>query len=743
MVEVTGYVEHITFRNEENGYTVFSVAEGKKLHMCVGMIQTIEEGEYVTVSGEETVHNIYGKQIKVSHYEIKVPEDKESILRYLGSGAIKGLGMRTAERIVKLFGEDTLRIIDEEPERLEEVRGISLKKAMDISAQMEEKKELRESMLYLQKFQISNALAVKIYNEYGHKMYEILEKNPYRLAEDIDGVGFRIADDIAKQLGVGEDSEYRLRAGILYGLQCAGMNGHVYYPMEKLTKETLRLLRLPDRDLRECYQDLALEKKIVIKNWEGEDLVYLSNFYYAELDVANRLIQLNFKQDIDEQAVTRTVKDLEEENKIALDDLQRQAVFEAAKSGILVITGGPGTGKTTTIHTLLRFFEMQNMEILLAAPTGRAAKRMSEATGYEASTIHRLLEYSGGPEEDSDTTRDIGAFERNNENPLETDVVIIDEMSMVDIFLMRSLLHAITFGTRLILVGDVDQLPSVSPGNVLKDIIGSNQFSVVALNKIFRQAGESEIVTNAHLINKGEPVVITNKKDFLFVRRDDPVRVANVIALLVKDKLPDYVDADWREIQVLSVTKIGPLGTQNLNKTLQEELNPPEPGKNEKEHGDFVFREGDKVMQIKNNYQAVWEKKSRGRVYEEGLGVFNGDMGRITKINTLMEMLEVEFDDDRHVIYSFKDLDELELAYAVTVHKSQGSEYPAVVMPMLSGPPMLMNRNVLYTAVTRAKKCVVMVGHQETIQTMINNAGEHRRYSGLLRQIQGAAEVEE
>lgn len=728
MITMTGYVDHIIFRNKDNGYTVFQLTEGKKEHICVGVVDIMQEGEYVEVTGEEVIHPVYDKQIKIHTYEIRVPEDEDSILRYLGSGAIKGIGLKLADRILRKFKKDTLRIIEEEPERLAEVKGISMEKAMAISTQVSEKKDMRQAMMYLQKYSIPTGLALKIYNKYGNDMYQVLESNPYKMADDIDGVGFKIADEIATKIGIQADSDFRIKSGLVYSLQRGALNGHTFLPMDELIRDAKNLLEIQDVEMDKQIMDLVIDKKIIVKDWDQTKAVYLANFYYTELKVAKQLYDLNFQEIRNEKETYAEINRIEKELKIELDEMQKQAIFEAATSGVLILTGGPGTGKTTTINAIIHFFEAQGNVILLAAPTGRAAKRMSEATGYEAQTIHRMLEFTGGMGE-NDT---LSHFEKNEENPLEADVIIIDEMSMVDIFLMGALLKAIPVGTRLILVGDVDQLPSVNPGNVLKDVISSESFQVVMLNKIFRQATESEIITNAHRINKGQPIEFSNKKDFIYIERDNANRIAGVITTLIREKLPKYVHTQQLDVQVLTPTRIGNLGTINLNRTLQEQLNPEKPGKQQKEFGDFIFREGDKVMQIKNNYQISWEKKnSFGHTTAEGMGVFNGDMGVITKINLITELMEVEFDEGKRVRYSFKNLDELELAYAITVHKSQGSEYPAVIIPVLSGPKMLMNRNVLYTAVTRAKSCVCLVGLESTIKNMIENEGEHKRYSSL------------
>ena len=731
METISGYIERIVFRNEDNGYTVLSIVENKAEITCVGNFSYINEGEYAEFEGYFKVHSEYGEQFVVEKYEIKVPEDAIAIGRYLGSGAIKGVGPALADRIVKRFGEDTFRIIEEEPERLGEVKGISQRMATEIASQLEEKKDMRKAMIFLQQYGIGMQLAIKIYQKYGMDMYNIVKTNPYKLADDIQGVGFKIADEIAMKAGISADSDFRIKSGILYTLTQESANGHAYLPVDILQNKTQVLLETLEGDFEEYIRDLVLDKRVVLKDLNGIKAVYHANYYYTELAIAVKLNELNIQADVAYDRAISKIKRLEEDTGVELDEMQRQAVVEAAGSGILVITGGPGTGKTTTINMIIKFFEEEGMEILLGAPTGRAAKRMTETTGREALTIHRLLEVNGGPSETdlSANTR----FGRTEENPLEADVVIIDEMSMVDMFLMYALLKAIPVGTRLILVGDVNQLPSVGPGNVLRDIIESERFNVVKLNKIFRQAAVSDIVVNAHMINQGKPIALDNKsKDFLLVKRNEANAIINATITLVKDKLPRYVNAGMLDVQVMSPMRKGVLGVENLNTILQQFLNPPAASKEEKEYGGGVFRQGDKIMQIKNNYQTEWEYRGvNGVVVERGMGVFNGDIGIIRQINTYTEMLEVEFDDGRFVIYSFKQLDELELAYAVTIHKSQGSEYPAVVIPLLSGPRQLMNRNLLYTGVTRAKKCVCLVGTENAVMEMINNENEQKRYSGL------------
>jgi exodeoxyribonuclease V alpha subunit len=632
---------------------------------------------------------------------------------------------------VRRFQEDTFRIIEEEPERLAEIKGISQRKAMEIAQQTEEKKELRQAMIFLQNYGISLTLAMKIYHTYGIEMYRIIQENPYKLAEDVTGVGFKVADEIAHRVGIHLDSDFRIRSGILYILLQASAEGHTYLPKEVLTDRACELLGVSTEAVEKHYMDMAIDKKLILKQGEEQLQIYASTFYYMEMNTAVMLRELNVKYDVSETAVESRIQKIEELSEITLDEMQRIAVKEAVRSGLLVITGGPGTGKTTTINTIIKYFESEGLDICLAAPTGRAAKRMSETTGFEAKTIHRMLELSGGME-------DRAGFERNEQNPLETDVIIIDEMSMVDISLMHALLKAVVAGTRLILVGDVNQLPSVGPGCVLKDIIDSHACNVVRLNRIFRQASKSDIVVNAHKINRGEPVVLDNQsRDFFFLKRYDANVIISICIQLIQQKLPKYVDAKPFDIQVLTPMRKGLLGVERLNGILQEYLNPPSRDKTEHEHGQRTFREGDKVMQIKNNYQAEWEVRSRyGIPIEKGLGVFNGDMGIIREINTFAETMTVEYEEGRMVEYPFKQLDELDLAYAITIHKSQGSEYPAVVIPLLSGPKMLMNRNLLYTAVTRARKCVTLVGDEAAFFRMVENVNEQKRYSGLKERLE-------
>lgn len=742
---VTGYIDHVIFRNEDNGYTVMVLKgmEEERELTCVGTFPAITQGAAIEASGNYTTHPVYGKQFQIASYVEKMPEDALAMERYLGSGAIKGIGAALAARIVRRFGDDTMRIVEEEPERLAEIKGISEKKAMEIAEQMTEKADMRRAMIFLQKYGISLNLGAKIYQKYGQTVYGVLQENPYRLAEDISGVGFRIADEIASRIGIHTDSDYRIRSGMLYTLLQASGEGHIYLPKEELFSRASGLLGVDSSYMEKHLMDMIVDRKLILKETEEGAVVYPTRYYYLELNSARMLCELNILCPEDEEIMEKRINRIEKKTGTRLDEMQKQAVAAAASHGLFILTGGPGTGKTTTINAIIRYFEEEGAELRLAAPTGRAAKRMTEATGYEAQTIHRLLELNGMPEEEQEGRA--VHFDRNSENPLEADVIIIDEMSMVDIALMHSLLLAVTAGTRLILVGDENQLPSVGPGNVLRDIIRSGCFPVVELKKIFRQASESDIVVNAHKINRGEQVTINNKsRDFFFLKRYDADIIIRVVIALIQEKLPRYVDAKPYEIQVLTPMRKGLLGVERLNQILQRYLNPPDEKKKEKEIGQRLFREGDKVMQVKNNYQLEWEILGRYKIpVDKGVGVFNGDTGIMTEINEFAETATVEFEDGRQAEYSFKQLEELELAYAVTIHKSQGSEYPAVILPILSGPRMLMNRNLLYTAVTRARKCVTVVGSETTFAEMIRNEKQQQRYSSLDRRIRELDESEQ
>lgn len=738
MEKIKGFIEHIIYRNTDNGYTVLNLISGEEEITCVGFFKTMDQGETIEAEGSYTTHPVYGEQFKIERYQIVPPDDVVSIERYLGSGAIKGVGGALAARIVKQFGADTYRIIEEEPERLAEVKGISERKAREIAVAVYEKRDAREAMTFLQKYGISNTLAIRIYEEYGMGLYGIMKENPYRLAEDIHGIGFKIADEIASKIGIHTDSDYRIRSGILYTLMQAGGEGHCYLPKSILLQKAGELLGLEPSLMEPQLQNLAMDKKLIIKmpaQGEKEQKVYASTYYYAELNCAKMLHDLNISVEeegllpSEEKRILAKIDQMEAHLDIELDELQKKSVLESAKNGIFILSGGPGTGKTTTINAIIRYFMSEELDIYLAAPTGRAAKRMTEATGYESRTIHRLLELNGVVSEEAKSAR----FERNEENPLEADVIIVDEMSMVDIFLFQALLKAVTVGTRLIMVGDVNQLPSVGAGQVLRDLMQSERFPVVVLEKIFRQAGESDIVWNAHRIHAGQELLLDNKsRDFFFLERNDTNVIYKHMIQLITEKLPSYVGAGPYDIQVLTPMRKGKLGVEVLNGILQKYLNPPSEQKKEYQVGDTLFRERDKVMQIKNNYQLEWEVVSKyGIPIDKGTGIFNGDIGMILQINEYAHEVVVEYDEHRRVTYQYAQLDEIELAYAVTIHKSQGSEYPAVIMPLLSGPRMLFNRNLLYTGVTRAKQCVTILGSRQTVQEMIDNNYQNRRYTGL------------
>lgn len=738
MEERKGYVDHIIYRNVENGYTVFEFAcedEGDEvLETCVGTFPFINEGEYMLLYGKMVKHPTYHEQFKVERSESRDPDNVDSMQRYLASGAIRGVGGGLAKRITDLFGERTFEIIEKEPERLSEVKGISEKKAMDIGAQFEEKREMRNALLFLQQYGISNQLAVKIYKTYREDLYHIVKNNPYQLAEDIRGIGFRIADGIAMRTGLDMDSDFRIRAGILYVLGLGTGSGHIYLPEELLYRNCVEFLGTRVERLMSMVDEMEMDKSLIR---DGEK-IYLPALYYHEMNCARMLLDIGSMTCQYDGSLDRVIDRLQRESEIRLDEQQVQAVRESMNHGLLVITGGPGTGKTTTINMIIRLLESEGQTILLAAPTGRAAKRMSETTGRETQTIHRMLQYNGAGMAEKESTFSAapeteGVFEKNEWDPLEADVVIIDEMSMVDIYLFTSLLKAISVGTRLILVGDVNQLPSVGPGNVLKDIIDSGCCSVVRLERIFRQAAESDIVVNAHKINHGEPIRLDNKsRDFFCLEKEDSHGVLEVMLWLVRDKMPKYTNCTPFDVQVLTPMKKGELGVVRCNQILQKYLNPEDGKKVQLEVHGTIFREGDKVMQIKNNYQMPWRVEGfHGVVIEEGMGVFNGDCGIIRQVDLMNKEIIVAFDEEKLVTYGYGDLDELELAYAITIHKSQGSEYPAVVLPLLGGPKVLMNRNLLYTAVTRGKKCVTIVGSRNTVLTMIGNQSEQKRYSTL------------
>ena len=735
-----GFVDHFLFRKPENGYTVMSLIpdgfvddeelEDEPEIICTGVFPSISEGENIKMEGEFVSHPSYGRQFQMKSFEVIVPKGAAAMQRYLSMGAIKGIGPALAKRIVKTFKEDTFRIMEEEPERLAEIKGISEKMAMKISDQVVEKKDVRDAMLYLADLGLGTTLSMRIYNEYGPKLYEVIRENPYRLVEDIAHLGFKTADDIASQLGGALDSEFRIQSGILYALGNAALNGHTYLPMEELIRESQVVLGVSRDDIQRNINALVLDKKLVQK----EDAIYTFAYYRLEENTAGLLLGLDQRFDETPAVMEKTIGEIEREEQMDFDEVQKEAIMQAASRGVFVLTGGPGTGKTTTIKGIIRYFEKNGMEVFLAAPTGRASKRMSEATKREAKTIHRLLEVNGGTEEEDVRKPKRGMFERNEDNPLEADVVIIDEMSMVDISLMHALLRAIPYGCRLILVGDTNQLPSVGPGNVLADIIASHMFRTVELKKIFRQEDTSDIVLSAHQIQEGIiPKIDNDSKDFFLMDRREAGHIITITKKLVADNMPRYVQATPFEVQVLTPMKKGTVGVENLNKELQEYLNPKKKGTKEYVFGDGkLLRTGDKVMQMKNNYQLEWKQVGKyGLTINSGTGVFNGDVGILKDINEFASFMTIEFEDGKIVEYPFKNQEELELAYAITIHKSQGSEYPAVVIPLMRGPELLMNRNLIYTAITRAQKCVVMVGQPQVFMEMIQNTKQTVRYSGL------------
>ncbi len=727
METVRGYVEKITYRNEENGYTVLTLSASGEEECLVGTMPPLSEGEFIEAEGERVFHPSYGLQIEVSSVRFIPPADAESAERYLKSGAVKGVGEKLAHRIVLKFGDDTFRILEEEPERLSEIKGISERSAMEIARQICERRDARNAAVFLGQYGISLRMAGRIYKRYGDEIYRILRENPYKLADDVRGIGFRKADEIALKAGISADSEYRVKSAALFILEEAVRNGHCFLPEEVLFSSAEGLLGIELSDFSHLLEDLMIDRKVTLVRDASERRVYLRRMYRMESDVAVLLREMNRTDSrYSEETVCSEIRKLEKEEEIELDPVQRSAVAATVRNGVTVITGGPGTGKTTIIQLMIRYFLRQGLDLLLAAPTGRAAKRMTETTGYEAQTIHRMLEVKGDPEDPEEKM----SFQRNHENPLEADVVIVDEASMIDLTLMHALLSAMRPGMRLVLSGDADQLPSVGPGEVLKDLIRSECFTVVKLDRIYRQSEESDIVVNAHKINEGEVFPAKPSKDFLFILRDDPGRIVGATITLLREKLPPYVGASWKELQVLTPMRKGPLGVESLNRILQETFNPPADGKREAEFAGGLFREGDKVMQVRNDYDQEWETEGTFPPLK-GLGVFNGDIGFIRTISSFDRTVTIEFDDHKVAVYPYESCDDLELAYAVTVHKAQGSEYPAVILPLYSGPELLMSRNLLYTAVTRAKKCVCIVGKYDTFARMIRNAELKKRYTGL------------
>ncbi len=734
-LKIIGEVEDIIFQNKDNGYTVFSLSTEDDEVTCVGIVPQIHSGETLEIRGNWTMHPLYGRQIQVQYYEKSMPTTLAGMEKYLASGLIKGIGAKTAKRIVERFGEAAFYVIEEKPDLLTEIKGINYDKAQKISEVFSEQHELRKAMMFLQSFEISPAYAMKIYKKYKSRTFEIVKNNPYRLADDVVGIGFKMADKMAANAGIAADDPNRVKAAVKYVLNQAAANGDCFLPKEKLTEQAVELLGLHPLAIENAIRELQVDSQIWQEKLDGVDCVYLNFYFYAEMAVAKRLLELSAEYEPPNmEYIAHEIFRVEQETGVILAEEQRLAVLEAMSCGVLIITGGPGTGKTTTINTILRILKREEQDVVLAAPTGRAAKRMTEATGMEAQTIHRLLGISFVSE---DNRRQ--SFEINEDDPIEADVIIIDETSMVDIVLMQALLRAVESGSRIIFVGDMDQLPSVGAGNVLKDMIRSERLKVVRLQHVFRQAQESAIIRNAHRINQGdEPVLNEAGTDFFFMRRAFAEEVAGTIQELVTKRLPKFTGCDGlQDMQILTPMRKGTLGVQNLNQILQKTLNPAEPGKREINFRQIVFREGDKVMQIKNNYNIVWRCYDiQGKRSDEGLGVYNGDAGVILSIDSEGETMRVAFDDGKIVEYDFGQLEELELAYAITIHKSQGSEYPVVILPVYSGPPMLMTRNLLYTAVTRAKTLVVLVGLRETVTAMIQNNREIGRYTGLAQRIQ-------
>ena len=733
MEVIKGYVDHFLYYNESNTYGVLELDTEDDDVICTGRFPGLTEGETIEVSGEWVDHPTYGVQLKVLNYEIIEPTDILDMERYLASGAIKGIGPSTAKKIIKHFGEDTFRIIEEEPERLSEIKGITERKAISIATQMSERHELRNVVMFMQKYGISNSMAIKLYDEYGSQIKSIILNNPYKLAREVNGIGFKRADEIAAKTGVKLDSEFRIQCGIIHCLKEASTDGHTYLPREELIRSAYELLGVCESDIERQLDELKIERQLIEVKSEDRLNIYLTEYYQIEKNCAVKLLTLaRYSDRISASELDSEIKSIESELDIELHDLQREAVIKALSEGLFILTGGPGTGKTTTIKSIISGLERRNLRFVLAAPTGRAAKRMSETTGYEASTIHRLLSIKHNPEERADAY-----FEMNEDNPLDVDAVIIDEASMVDILLFNSLLKAISPGCKLIIVGDSNQLPSVAPGQVLKDMLDSGVCPNVELKYIFRQSNESHIVTYAHMINNGEQIDFTTKyEDFFLLKRDNYEEIRQALLYLICEKLPKHFNTSPMQIQVLTPMKKGALGVWELNRILQECINPPSDKKVELEYGENIFRVGDKVMQTKNNYDMEWNIMSTyGISAQRGKGVFNGDIGIIDHINKPSRLIKITFDDGREAEYSYETLEELELAYAITIHKSQGSEYPVVIMPLLGGPRSLLYRNLLYTGVTRAKDCVVILGSENTVKEMIRCENENRRYTGLAARI--------
>lgn len=724
MEKLEGMISEIVFKNEDNGYTIAHLVNENDEIVVVGCMPTLAIGESIEVEGKWVNHKIYGTQFEVNSFMPVTPSSLEGIYVYLSSGMIHGIGEKMAKRIIDKFGVDTLEVIQNSPEKLQEVEGIGSKKVKQIVKSYEEDRELRNIIIQLSPFGITPNYCLKIYKKYKSSAIEVINKNPYQLAEDIRGIGFKVADSIASKIGIDKNSKDRICQGILYTLNKSLSNGHTYLPEHVLIQDSEKLLELNGEIIKECVMMLVYNQKIHIEKVNNENLIYLMPYYLAENGVCSQIVKLSqyefedLKIDIDNE-----INVLEEDKKIKLAEKQILAVKESVNSGVLIITGGPGTGKTTTINAIIDIFENNGKSVTLAAPTGRAAKRMSETSNKEAKTIHRLLEM--GFSTDDDLT-----FFKDEEDPINSDVIIVDEVSMVDIILMYNLLRAIKLGTRVILVGDSDQLPSVGAGNVLKDMINSNIINVVKLNEIFRQAQESMIIVNAHKINNGEPLYLNTKgKDFFFIRKSTNEEILNEIIGLVNERLPKFYKVDkFKDIQVLSSMRKGELGVTNLNIELQKYLNKKEKFKVEENFSKRLFRVGDKVMQVKNNYTKKWETEDQK---ESGEGIYNGDIGYVYHIDKDKKTIYILFDQTKIVSYLYDELDEIDHSFCTTIHKSQGSEFPVVVLPIAWAPPMLLSRNLLYTAVTRAKKLVVLVGDVKYLEYMIKNNRVNQRYSNL------------
>lgn len=727
---LVGVVEEIIYRNEDNGYTVARVEKDDSVVTVVGKFIEIQVGANVKLEGkfEKTK---YGVQYSFSSYEISMPKSLAGIEKYLGSGLIKGIGPITAKKIVDYFGDQTLDIIEYTPQRLAEITGISVKRADEIGFSFKEHREVQNTIMFLQGFNISTNMSLKIYNIYREKTSEIVKNNPYKLVEDVDGIGFLSADKIAQSVGIPKDSVFRIRAGLIYTLKVScEKNGNTYMPKVMLFDQASSSLNLSleenKENFDESFETLCLDRTCVTTFVDNTEVVLLSKYYYYENSIAQKLVWLANCQKDEQIELEEQIANFEQRNKITFHEEQKKAIEGAIKNGVFVITGGPGTGKTTIIKCILEILTSQQKVVSLVAPTGRAAKRMSDSTNREAKTIHRLLEVNAIQSAES-------FFVHNESNPLKTDVVIVDEVSMVDASLMCALLKAMPRDCKLILVGDKDQLPSVGAGNVLADILNSGVIEFCMLTKIFRQNEKSLIITNAHLINEGKmPLIDNTSMDFFFESKNDPEVIKNTILDLVSTRLPKYLNIDPQQIQVLAPLKAGVCGIENLNKVLQESINPPSSNKRQIEFGQTIFRENDKVMQMSNNYDLEWKK--HGLFADEtGKGVFNGDIGYIITIDPQTSEVVVEFEDGRICLYTRPDLIDLSLSYAITIHKSQGSEFDVIIIPAIAGPSIILTRNLIYTAVTRAKKMVVIVGEKQYLKRMVSNKYTATRFTLLSR----------